>query len=161
MKSIFHAKRTIEIKKKKKNSILGWECFAQRPLGQRISIVDMKSNLCYPLIDALRIKTARDHLVLYSFYRDISMASLHFSPEQFPQRHRITFIELIARYIYIYSLSPIIPNAYRNLQLRKFRISNLNPSFYLLFLNVSIKHAKFASRQLAKGHEPGIGETER
>lgn len=120
----------------------------------------MKSNLCYPLIDALRIKTARDHLVLYSFYRDISMASLHFSPEQFPQRHRITFIELIARYIYIYiySFSPIIPNAYRNLQ---FRISNLNPSFYLLFLNVSIKHAKFASRQLAKGHEPGIGETER
>lgn len=105
MESIFHAKRTIEIdkkKKKKKNSILGWECFAQRPLGQRISIVDMKSNLCYPLIDALRIKTARDHLVLYSFYRDISMASLHFSPEQFPQRHRITFIELIARYIYIY-----------------------------------------------------------
>lgn len=116
----------------------------------------MKSNLCYPLIDALRIKTARDHLVLYSFYRDISMASLHFSPEQFPQRHRITFIELIARYIYIYiySFSPIIPNAYRNLQ---FRISNLNPSFYLLFLNVSIKHAKFASRQLAKGHEQVSG----
>lgn len=42
---------------------------------------------------------ARDHLVLYSFYRDISMASLHFSLEQFRQRHRITFIELIVRYI--------------------------------------------------------------
>lgn len=55
------------------------------------------------------LKRARDHLVLRSFYRDISMASLHFSLQQFRQRHRITFTELIGRHVASY-FAPIIPN---------------------------------------------------
>lgn len=49
--------RTNEIDKKKKKNVRTILFCATRPLRQRISIVDMKSNLCYPLIDALRIKT--------------------------------------------------------------------------------------------------------